>query len=208
MHTRKLVRDSLGLALSSYLARAVLLVRGVVAAAALGPRGYGGWNALNLILDYGSYATLGALNGLDLELPAAVAGVVGPRDPEPARRLLAGAWSVVVLGGVLLSAVVVGAVASGQPAISRAVGTWPPLLMLAAALIQLAIQYQASALRARGDFVAVSGATAAQVVVGGGLGIALVGRHGIEGLLWGWLAGSALAFALLRARAPVPLRPA
>jgi len=63
MHPRKLVRDSLGVALSSYLARLALLVRGVVAAAVLGPRGYGGWNALNLILDYGSYATCGALQG-------------------------------------------------------------------------------------------------------------------------------------------------
>ena len=207
MHTRKLVRDSLGLALSNYLARAVLLVRGVVAAAALGPRGYGSWNALNLILDYGSYATLGALHGLDLELPAAVAGVVGPRDPAPAQRLLAGAWSVVTLGGLLISVVVVGAVVTGRPAIARAVGAWPPLLMLAAALIQLAIQYHGSALRARGEFGTVSRATAVQVMIGGGLGVVLVGRHGIEGLLWGWLAGSALALALLRGRARVPLRP-
>src|SRR6267143_3782050 len=120
MHPRKLVRDALGLALSSYIARAALLVRGVVAAAALGPKGYGGWNALNLILDYGSYATLGALQGLDLELPAAVAGAPKGHLPEPARRLLAGAWWVVALGGALFSVAVVAAVASDHPAVARA----------------------------------------------------------------------------------------
>src|SRR5258706_2883452 len=118
MHPRKLVRDSLGVALSSYLARLALLVRGVVAAAVLGPRGYGGWNALNLILDYGSYATCGALQGLDLELPAVVAG--GAR--EAARRLLAGAWGALTLGGLLFALLAWRALPTGHPAPLRALG--------------------------------------------------------------------------------------
>ena len=68
-----LVRHSLGLAFSQYLSRLVLLVRAAASAAALGPAGFGAWNALNLILDYGWYAPLGALQGLDLGLPPAVA---------------------------------------------------------------------------------------------------------------------------------------
>ncbi len=187
MHPRKLVRDSLGVALSSYLARLALLVRGVVAAAVLGPRGYGGWNALNLILDYGSYATCGALQG---------------------RRLLAGAWSAVTLGGLLFALLLGLALATGRPAALRALGMGAPLLMLAAALLQLAIQYHASALRAAGGFGTVSRAAAAQVLIGAALGVALVGRFGIDGLLWGWLAGTLAALALLRRRAPVPLVPA
>lgn len=208
MHPRKFVRDSLGVALSSYIARAALLVRGLVAAAVLGPGGYGGWNALNLILDYGSYASLGALQGLDLELPAVVAGTPADRVPEAARRLMAGAWGVVTLGGFLFSAAVGVALLSGHPAMARSLGMRAPLLMLAAALLQLAIQYHVSALKARGEFGTVSRASALQVLIGGGAGVALVGRFGIEGLLWGWLAGTALALGLLRRRAPIPLRPA
>jgi O-antigen/teichoic acid export membrane protein len=208
VHPRKFVRDSLGVALSSYIARVALLVRGVVAAAVLGPRGYGDWNALNLILDYGSYATCGALQGLDLELPAVCAGAPDARLPAPARRLLAGAWSAVGLGGILFSAVVVVALASGRPAMAHSLGVRAPLLMLAAALLQLAIQYHASALKARAEFGTVSRAAAWQVLIGGGAGVALVWRFGIEGMLWGWLAGAVIALGLLRRRAAIPLLPA
>jgi len=208
MHPRKFVRDSLGLALSSYIARIALLVRGVVAAAALGPLGYGGWNALNLILDYGSYATCGALQGLDLELPAAFAGAPHARLPDPARRLLAGAWSVVALGGILFSVLVVVALASGRPEMARTLGLRAPLLMLVAALLQLVIQYHASALKACGEFGTVSRSAAWQALIGGGVGVALVWRFGIEGMLWGWLAGAVLALGMLRRRAAIPLLPA
>ena len=80
--------------------------------------------------------------------------------------------------------------------------------MLAAALLQLVLQYHGSALRARGRFGAVSGSAAAQALLGGGLGLALVWRFGIPGLLWGWLAGTLVALAWVRLAAPdVPLRP-
>ena len=54
MPARKGVRDILAVALGQYLARAVLLLRGLVTAGVLGPRGAGSWNALNLVLDYGA----------------------------------------------------------------------------------------------------------------------------------------------------------
>jgi len=207
VHPRKLVRDSLGVALSSYLIRAVVLARGVVAAAVLGPRGYGGWNALNLLLDYGSYAPGGALQGLDLELPGALAHAA-PRDlPARARALLGGAWWAVALGGALFAAGVIAAVASGHPAMARELGWAPVLLVLAAGLLQLAIQVHLAVLKARGQFGSVSRASALQVVAGGGLGITLVWRFGLVGLLVGWLAGTALALALVRRAAPVPLAP-
>jgi O-antigen/teichoic acid export membrane protein len=54
----------------------------------------------------------------------------------------------------------------------------------------------------------VSGSAAVQAVLGGGLGLALVWRFGIPGLLWGWLAGTVAALAWSRRAAPdVPLRP-
>ena len=43
--------------------------------------------------------------------------------------------------------------------------------MLAAALLQLVLQYHGSALRARGRFGAVSGSAVAQALLGGGLGL-------------------------------------
>jgi len=114
----------------------------------------------------------------------------------------------VTLGGLLFALLLGLALATGRPAALRALGMGAPLLMLAAALLQLAIQYHASALRAAGGFGTVSRAAAAQVLIGAALGVALVGRFGIDGLLWGWLAGTLAALALLRRRAPVPLVPA
>ena len=204
MTFRRFVGDTLGLAASQYAARAVLLARGVVSAVALGPAGFGAWNALNLILDYGTFASGGVLQGLDLRLP----GPTVRGEAREARRLLAGAWSVVLLGGGLYALLVVGTLATGHPALLRGLGWGPPLLMLGAALLQLVIQYQGSALRARGRFGAVSGSAAAQALLGGGLGMVLVVRYGIPGLLWGWLAGTLVAVAWVRRAAPdVPLRP-
>ena len=202
--SQRFVRDTLGLAVSQYVARGVLLARGVLAALALGPAGFGQWNALNLILDYGGYAPGGALQGLDLRLPAPTAR----GDAAEARRLLAGAWGMVLAGGALFALLLVAALASGRPALLRGLGWNAPLLMLAAALLQLVLQYHGSALRARGRFGAVSGSGAAQALLGGGLGLALVWRFGIPGLLWGWLAGTIVALAWVRLAAPdVPLRP-
>jgi O-antigen/teichoic acid export membrane protein len=81
--------------------------------------------------------------------------------------------------------------------------------MLAAAFVQLALQYHVSALRAQREFGAVSVALSLQAVVGGGLGIAAVAGAGVWGLLWSWLAGGTCALLWMRRdpRRP-PLRPA
>jgi O-antigen/teichoic acid export membrane protein len=205
VHPRKFVRDSLSVALSQYLARAVILARGLVAARALGPRGFGGWNALSLIFDYGSYASFGALQGLDLRLPAPAA----EGDAARARRLMAAAWSVVLAGGALFGAGLALYLATGGKAFSALPGAGLPLLMLAAALLQLAFQYVTSSLRAHGFFHAVSAGYAVQAVLGGGLGLALVWPYGAWGLLAGWIAGTLTALAWMwRAGVAVPLVPA
>lgn len=202
MHPRKLIRDVFGVALSQYVARAILLVRGVVAAAALGPLGYGGWNAINLVLDYGAYASAGVLQGLDVRLPAAAG------DRERSRALLSGAWSIVWWGGMAFAIALVVYLATGERAVESTWGSAAPLLMGAAALLQLAIQFYGSTLKARGRFGPVSAALGVQFVVGGGLGVALVGRFGVWGLIGGWLAGTLLALIVLRRAAPdAPLFP-
>ncbi len=195
MHPRTFVRDTLGTAVGQYVARAALLARGVVAAAAMGPQGFGAWNALHLLFDYGAYASGGALQGLDLELPAAAAR----GDRARARSAMAGAWAVGLLGTGLFVAGTLVYLATGTRAIAWSWGWGAPLLMLLAVVLQLAIHYHASSLRAHGEFQRVSAALAAQAVLGGGLGIALVAAHGVWGLLGGWVAGSLAALAWLRA---------
>jgi O-antigen/teichoic acid export membrane protein len=198
------LRQSLGVASSQYLSRAVLLLRGLVAAASMGPVAFGAWNALTLILDYGSYASLGAILGLDLVLPAAVVR----EEAAVARTTMASAWSITLIGGVLFALAVIVHLASGSWLTLTGWGWGAPLLMLAAVFVQLAIQYHVSALRAQREFGVVSVALTLQAVVGGGLGIAVVGRAGVWGLLWSWLAGGVCAVLWMRRnpRRP-PLRP-
>jgi O-antigen/teichoic acid export membrane protein len=201
---RRFLIDTLGMAASQYLTRGILLVRGLTAAASLGPHGYGGWNALNLILDYGQYAGLGTFQGLDLELPAATAR----GDFAAARRQMAGAWAAALTGGALFAALLIGYLAAG----GRAFSAWPgwslPLLMLAAVLMQLLFQYLASSLRALNRITAVSAGHALQAGLGGGLGILLVTSFGPWGLIVGWLAGTAIALFWMKRRArEAPLIP-
>ena len=81
--------------------------------------------------------------------------------------------------------------------------------MLAAVLLQLGVQYLSSALRAFGRFRAVSLGQALQALAGGGLGLLLVWRFGLWGLMVGWIAGTLLALAWMRRSVPeAPLVPA
>ena len=194
MMSRRFVRDSLAVALSQYVTRAVMLARGLVTAAALGPVGFGAWNALNLILDYGVYASMGAFYGLDRRLPPAVAR----GDAAGGSQVMRGAWGLALLGLAAFVVVVLLYLGIGS---WLAVTGWSwsaPLLMLGATAIQIAIHYHTTVLRARGEFATVSAAVTVQALVGGGLGLALVWRAGIWGLLWSWLLGGTLAMVVLR----------
>jgi O-antigen/teichoic acid export membrane protein len=201
---RPFLRDSLGVAASQYVARAAVLARGVVAAAALGPLGFGGWNALNLILDYGNYATAGAQQGLELKLPSAAA----QGDRTLAARRMAGAWSVILIAGAVFAAGVLLYLACGGRGLETGWGWGPPALMLLVALLQLTLQYHLTALRAHGEFATASTAQAAQAVVGAGLGLAFVRAWGVWALIGGWLVGTLLGLVWMR-RSPVrvPLLP-
>src|SRR5438045_7397419 len=75
-------RDSLGLAFTQYLVRAMSMARSFVAAKLLDPVSFGAWNALQLMMDYGALAPLGTQQGLDQLVPARL--VEG--DAERTRR--------------------------------------------------------------------------------------------------------------------------
>src|ERR1044072_4351966 len=92
-------RDSLGLAFTQYLVRAMSMARGFVAAKMLDPLAFGAWNALQLMMDYGGLAPLGTQQGLDQLVPARL--VEG--DPRRASRLHQGALVHVLAGPAPLS---------------------------------------------------------------------------------------------------------
>jgi O-antigen/teichoic acid export membrane protein len=198
MTAPRFLRDALSIAASQYIARGVLLARGVIAAAALGPRGYGHWNALHLVFDYGPFATAGAVQGLDLAMPGASAR--GDRALEV--RLMRGAWTAAIAGSALFGAVLAVHLATGRRAIAAGWGPGAVVLMMVAACFQIALQVQAAALRARGRFDAVSLATGVQALAGGLLGALLVWPYGAWGLIGGWLAGSVLALFVQGVAAP------
>ncbi len=205
LHRRKFVRDSLGYAFSQYLARSALLLRGLAAAWKMGPSGYGGWNALNLILDYGAYSSLGVIYGLDLQLP----GTVERQDRARARTLCRGAAGISLLGGAVFATLVAAYLVSGHHELEALWGWGPAALMVIAALLQLAIAYHAAVLRAHGRIHVVSAAGGTQALVGAGVGVALLPAGGVWGLIGGWILGQLLALLWLRrAGVEVPLRPA
>jgi O-antigen/teichoic acid export membrane protein len=115
---------------------------------------------------------------------------------------------MVVVGGGVFALLLGAHLASGSP-IAVPWGVAAPLLMLAAAWVQLTVLYHVTALRALGEFTRSSVGTAVQALVGGGLGLALVWSTGVWGLLAGWLMGGLIALAVLRGGAVrVPLAPA
>jgi len=63
VHPRKFIRDSLGFAITQYVIRGLLMGRAIVAARLLGPLPYGAWNAIQLVMDYGT--TLPPMVGCD-----------------------------------------------------------------------------------------------------------------------------------------------
>ena len=204
MHPRKFIRDSLGFAFSQYVVRALVLVRGLVAARLLGPAAYGAWSALQLLFDYGGTATLGTFQGLDRVVPARIADG-DARRLERAKR--AGLFNVVLLS-LLYAVVCIGYFGRSDGQIRTAWGLTGIALILACVLLTNVSLYHLSVMRSHGNIGAVSAWFMLQGVIGVVVGIALMPAFGQWGLLWGWLAGTlvATATAMWRGHAVVPLR--
>ena len=198
MHPRKLVRDTIGFAFTQYLARAAMMLRGVVAARLLGPAAYGAWNAIQLVCDYAAFAHLGTQQGLDQAVPAHL--VDG--DAARLKRLLsAGLFNVIVLtllfaGGALLY------FSHSSGAIRGSWGLRGIAVAYASALAVIVANYHLTVLRSYGRFRAVSLWWMLQAVVATGFGLALIPWYGAWGLLWGWLAANLVALIYVRWRSP------
>ena len=209
MPARKFIRDMIGFAASQYMARLLLTVRGLVAARLLGPAGYGDWNALMLILDYGTHAPLGTYQGLDQAVPARIV------DGD-ARRLdrlkRAGLFNVVASTALFVTLCMVYFVRS-QGQMREAWGLGGVAVALMCVALTTFSFYHLTLLRSHGNFTSVSVWFVLQSTIGVVLGLALIPRMGAWGLLWGWLAGT-LAATLTASwggravvpRVPVPSR--
>jgi O-antigen/teichoic acid export membrane protein len=205
MHPRKLVRDSVGFAATQYVVRAALMLRGVIAAGMLGPRAYGAWNALTLLMEYGTLAPLGTQQGLDQAVPARI--VAG--DPAPLERMKrAGLFNVLML--TLLFAV--GTALYLTRSSGRIFDFWGVQGVLIAlgciALINIS-NYALTLLRSHGQIAGVSTWYIIQGAVGTILGLSTIPWLGAWGLLWGWVAGTlaGLTYALSQGRGQIPLVP-
>src|SRR5262249_36646094 len=95
VHPRKFVRDSLGFAVAQYVVRALVMMRTIIAARLLGPLPYGAWNAIQLLMDYGtSLPPVGTQQGLDQAVPARI---VDGDVPRLERLERAGLFNILLL---------------------------------------------------------------------------------------------------------------
>lgn len=206
MPPRKFIRDSLGLAATQYLIRALLMARGIVAARLLGPLPYGAWNALQLVMEYGTtLPQMGTQQGLDQEVPARI--VEG--DAGRLERLeRAGLFNILMLTALFAGGWVIQAML--RP--NRFLDFWGPSGLLLAGLAILSTNisyYHTTLLRSHGNINAVSGWFFVQGVVGTVLGLALIPGFGAWGLLAGWTTGTVAATISVRlqGRHLVPIGP-
>jgi O-antigen/teichoic acid export membrane protein len=199
-------RDSLGLAFTQYVVRAMSMARGFVAAKLLDPMAFGAWNALQLMMDYGALAPLGTQQGLDQIVPARL--VQG--DAHRILRVKQAALFNVVVLTLMFSALGLTWASVGS---SRMRANWHlsgiGLALLCVMFVNIA-NVGTSILRSHGDIGAITRWFVIQGLIGSGLGLTLMFWFGRWGLLWGWFAGCLVAvlFVVRRGRGVFPLLPA
>jgi len=206
VHPRKFIRDSLGLAATQYLIRALLMARGIVAARLLGPLPYGAWNALQLVMEYGTtLPQMGTQQGLDQAVPTRIVeGDAGRLERlERAGLFNILVFTVLFVGAWLLQAML-------RP--NRFLDFWGPSGLLLAGLAIVATNlsyYHLTLMRSHGNINAVSGWFFVQGVIGTVLGLALIPGLGAWGLLAGWTVGTVAATLVvgLQGRHLVPIVP-
>lgn len=140
--TRKGAGESLGFAVSLLAMQGSRFLVSALGARDLGATSYGYWNLFSLVLLYGLYLQLGALNGMGRDVPY----FRGKGEAARAEHLVGVAWSVALISGVIGAALILGA--SLWYAELRA-----PLQALAVTLlVQVVFQYFQFLLRAQMRF--------------------------------------------------------
>ena len=202
---RKMVRDSIGFALAQFLVRAVLIVRTTLAARWLGPVPMGGWNAIQLLMDYGSLAPLGTQQGLDQLIPRRI--VDG--DPVALARAKRSGFTTILLLSILFGGVTVAYFAGSHGSVVAQWGWEGVMVTMGIMLLTNVANYHTTLLRSHGRIGAVSRWFFIQGMIGGVGGLMLARWIGVWGLLDGWAAGTLVAFLWTRwdGRAIAPLQP-
>jgi O-antigen/teichoic acid export membrane protein len=205
MHPRKFIRDSVGYAVSQYLVRFLTTVRGLIAARLLGPAGYGSWNGLILLLEYGIYAPLGTYSALDQSVPARI--VDG--DAQRLDRVKRAGLFNVVISTTVFGALCLLYFARTQGQIRAVWGLSGVAMMVGCVALTNLSYYHLTLMRSHGNIAAVSRWWLLQGAIGVVLGLALIHWLGVWGLLWGWFTGTLVAtLSVMRAgHRVVPLVP-
>jgi O-antigen/teichoic acid export membrane protein len=202
---RKFVRDSLGFAISQYVMRALSTLRGLLAARLLGPAGYGDWNAIMLLMDYGTNAHSCTLAGLDQAVPARI---VDGDEARLAAVKRAGLFNMMLVAGLfVVTCLVYFGRTQGQ--VREAWGLGGVGIMLGCVVLITLSYYHHTLLRSHGNMAAISGWFMLQGTIGVLLGLGAIPWLGKWALLWGWLLGTLVATisVVWRGRAVVPLVP-
>lgn len=205
MHPRKFVRDAIGFASSQYVVRFLATLRGLIAARVLGPAGYGAWNALMLVVDYGLYAPLGTFQGLDQAVPARIVDGDAHRLDRVKR---AGLFNVIV--STILFATLTLLYFGRTPGQLRSVWGLSGLALALVCVVLTGVSYyHLTLMRSHGNIEAVSRWWLFQGTIGVALGLGLIPWLGVWGLLLGWLVGTLVATvsAVWSGRRVVPLVP-
>jgi O-antigen/teichoic acid export membrane protein len=183
---RPMLREFVGFGGSTFLLQASRVGSGLIVAAMLGPVTWGTWYVLNLIIAYGSLTHLGALNGMNREVPAAL----GRGDGEGANALRHSALGVTLVGTGTASALLLFTFVATMPGF---VAVTDITLMLILLWAHQAFDYVSVSLKSTTRFVALSKLQTVSSLIHPFLtigGAAALGLHG-------FILGQVIAFGLV-----------
>ncbi len=180
-----LFREFLGFGSSSIVMQLSRVASSLVVAALLGPAQWGSWFLLNLIVLYGALTQLGAMNGMNREVPAAL----GREDPDEALALRRSALGVVLVTTAAVSLLLL-LLAALVPGVVDLADLGLVLVLLAAHQL---FGYATTTLRATTRFTAVSRLQFAMALVYPIFAIGGAFAYGLQG----FILGQALSYASL-----------
>jgi len=98
---QQIVKDSLSLSVTNYMAYFISLLRGFIVRRLLGPNLFGFYSILTIIQGYGAYANLGARSGVEKELPY----LIGKKDFKKLAETQNTGFSFIVLATLVITSV-------------------------------------------------------------------------------------------------------